>query len=118
MGTGDQRVHRADRLTAAINDVLPPLADVVVHLRSPGAIDRDELAGELEGIAAVLLKARNATDDSPYACGGPAYLNAKCRCGHARRFHSPHVDPAEPCTHGEEVGRPCDCTQFRPVADG
>lgn len=105
---------REQRLHAAIADVLPPLADVTVLLRSPGAIDRDELAAELERIAAVLIRARNAADAEPARGGGRAYLNAQCAgCGHARRFHSPHVDPAEPCTAGEETGDPCDCTAFR-----
>lgn len=111
----DASLHRANRLHAAIGDALPPLADVTVLLRSPGKIDRDELATELERIAAVLIKARNATDP-PVPGGSRAYLKARCAtCGHARSFHSPHVDPAEPCTHGEENGDPCDCTRFRPV---
>lgn len=108
---------REDRLHAAIGEALSILADVAAELQSETVhLSRGELATDVARAASTLITARNATEDDPPRGGGRAYLNARCAtCGHARRYHSPHVDPAEPCTYGEADGEgdPCDCTQFK-----
>lgn len=100
---------RENALIDALTASLPELADVTAELKSAGAIDRDELAERIGKAVGRLIRARDGREDAGQS---RPWLNARCVCGHTRRMHSPHIDPAEPCTAGEETGEPCPCERF------